>query len=99
MSLLMCAWSRPLAPPESSNGMFRRPLPVRPRQMGERGAGGGGCDFCYEFWCGTGRPEGGLPRASHEPQMAKYRCLSPQVKREPLHLVVFDADTAFRASI
>jgi hypothetical protein len=33
--------------------------------------------------CGTIWPEGAIA----VPQMAKYRCLSPQVKREPQHLV------------
>ncbi len=41
------------APPESSNGMFRRPLPVRPRLHGGawagRGASGGGCEFLVRF--------------------------------------------------
>ena len=33
-------------------------------------------------------PAGGLfATGGSEPQMAKYRCLSPQVKREPQHLV------------
>jgi hypothetical protein len=67
--------------------MFRRPLPVQPRQMGEREQAAEVAIFATSFWCGTGWPEGYLPRASCKPQMAKYRCLSPQVKREPQHLV------------
>jgi hypothetical protein len=43
--------------------------------------------LCSEFWCGTAGLKGGLPWAAVVPQMAKYRCLSPQVKREPQHLV------------
>ena len=35
----------------------------------------------------NGRPEERIAIGLAEPQMAKYRCLSPQVKREPQHLV------------
>ena len=43
--------------------------------------------FCDEFLVRNGRPEERIAIGSAEPQMAKYRCLSPQVKREPQHLV------------
>ena len=52
------------------------------------GASGGGCEFAVRvFGAERAGLEGGLPRALAEPQMAKYRCLSLQVKREPQHLV------------
>ena len=54
------------APPESSNGMFRRPLPVRPRLHGGawagRGASGGGCEFLSaNFGAERAGLEGSLP--------------------------------------